>query len=213
MSFKDNIGKALSCTANLYSTPNRCHIVGGIMCTLLLLATLWVVQNKDAFAHDDRFSSLEIRSAKLLLQNEKSVRGKNATEFLLMRKNQKRRDMVMNWVRKDFEWKQWSQKVQILGEGFDLDFDSITKEGEHQGQRVAAISVMCSVEGDFTNLCRFIDALQRDPHYVWCDAVRLYRNSPRDDYECSAKISIRIPIFKPGTVAGRLDAMEIPDAA
>ena len=207
-------GKRQAWFEPLLVSPLRCHLLGGTLSLVLLIAIIWICRNADSFAHDHQHSPQELEQAAQLLADADQLRQQYAESLLLSKQNDHRLNAIRSWLPTSIDWQSTTRRIEKTAAQANVELKLLDKGETHIGSRIGVGQMTCKVRGSYAGLCQLLHRLSNEEKPVWCHWVKIERAPSLLDQavECDATISLRLPFAAEQTIAGKLMPAEIPDA-
>lgn len=193
---------------NLFSTPSRCHVVGGVIACSLIVASVWMSAKGREVFRDRKHSQYKITESTQLISQASSLRSEHELELNLSKRYETELAEIRQWLPESVDWKTSKQTIKELAEKSGAQILSVERKSSHLGSRVHVLSAKCEMNGTYSQICKFIHSLTESSEPVWCDSVQLKRNErvskPGEAIRCDATLTLRMPFVGDNTAAEKL---------
>ena len=193
---------------SFFSTPRRCHIVGGVIACSLIVASGWMSAKGREVFRDRKHSQYKIAESAQLISQASNLRSEHELELKLSKRYETELAEIKQWLPESVDWKTSKQTFKELAEKSGVQMLSVERKSSHLGSRVHVLSAKCEVNGTYTQVCKFIHSLTSLSKPVWCDSVQLKRNErvsePGEAIRCDATLTLRMPFVGDDTTAEKL---------
>ncbi|TWU49799.1 hypothetical protein [Rubripirellula reticaptiva] len=201
----------LSITSNLV----RCHALGMVVITLLVIGTGWVstLDHRSTASMVYQSVNVDLGDAKAVVA---SADGWRLAHGIATRRSEDVENAAMDiakWLPQRLEWTDVETRLRKVANSCRLDLSMVESGPRHTGSRVAVLTGQCQIQGGYGDLCKFLNALtQADLETgavpISASEITLTHNAriPRSDGQaaCHAVLKIRVPYGSPGTAAANL---------
>ncbi|TWT93977.1 hypothetical protein [Stieleria varia] len=201
----------------LFGSPRRCHIIGGSLSLLLMVAVTWSYLHPQSMTSEGEFSREQIDEAIQLISQSDLWRQRETDAKTERDDLDARVNVIKNWLPQEQKWNPVRAFLLKTATDKQLHVLSLRRDQEFTGSRVAVLKVILEVHGRYENVCHLLHTLSTQQQPFWCDEIDLVRDkqnsgvdptAPRelsdDAVECSATISIRVPFVGQQTAAEKL---------
>lgn len=204
------------------STVNRCHIVGAITATTLIISIGWVLSRNQTEVLQIEIDGtvVNLADARELIDNANQWRQQYTADYTASQEVDELVEPISMWLPRSVDWLSTEQDIRSIATTTATKILAIDQAGQHVGARVGVVTATCTVEGSYQSLCAFLNALTQRPNPIACSEITLHRmaaNEPggprRAETRCTATLSLRIPFAASGTAAGQLLAKETRNAS
>lgn len=205
----------------LTSTVNRCHVLGAVAATALIVGIGWISSFRSDVAEIDCGGTLvNLNDARALIENADQWRRQYTIEYTRSREVDKLANSISLWLPRAVDEQRVEQGVRAFGDQTETTILSYERGDQHIGKRVGVATATCTVQTTYRSLCEFLNALSQRPQPIACSEIRIHRVitdegsvSQSTETTCTATLSLRIPFAGKGTAAGRLLAAETKNAS
>ncbi len=206
----------------LTSTVNRCHMLGAIVATALMLGIGWVwsFNQSEVLQIECGGTVVNLDDARGLIENANQWRQQYTVGYTESQDIDKLVKSISMWLPKSVDWSTAERDIRSIGTTTEMTILAIEQGDHHVGKRVGIVTATCSVQGSFHSLCEFLNELSKRPHPIACSEITLHRLTADEKRDagtaktgCIATLSLRIPFAASGTAAGQLLSTENKNAS
>ena len=197
--------------AERLATSTRCHVLGMAVSTILVLAIGWLWTDPAIFVSDPNHSEAELNESIQLISSSSALRNQYLAAKRTREESEAVIDAVRLWLPTERDWTTLRAAIQMLAGECDLQVIALERGNEHFGSRVSVLDVHCELEGNYIDLCKFLEKLPKMQQPIWSDEIRIQReddqlqSSPSDRAQlCVAVLSLRAPFAGKGSAAQKL---------
>ncbi len=204
------------------STVRRCHLMGAITTTALMLCIGWVwSRNQSGVAEIVCGGTVvNLGDARELIENADQWRQKYTVNYTASQDIDERVRSIFAWLPKTVDWSGVEQDIRSIGATTEITILTLEQGDQHVGKRVGVVTATCHLQGSYQSLCKFLNELSNQTHPIACSEITLQRvtadkgREPRTaETRCTARLSLRIPFAASGTAAGQLLSTETKNAS
>ncbi|MCS7467893.1 hypothetical protein NZK35_14665 [Stieleria sp. ICT_E10.1] len=197
------------------TTPLRCHVLCGIIASVLIAitSTIWIYP--EILAADQPYRPQQIAEANELISNRNRLQNQFDQADQRRRLTQERIEQIAAWLPQNRFWENVRSSLQNAAAACEVQLIALDRGRPHQGKRIAVLEADCEIRGSYPDVCRFLQRIVTADLPIWCDEIRLVR-ADRDHHaaatqdgnpapvRCLATVSLRIPSAGKDTTAAKL---------
>lgn len=193
--------------AKMTATIGRCHLLGAMGTTAVLLLTVWVwswnFRVTEQVANGE--SNVNLQDAIRLIENADRLRQEYTATYHRSQRIDEQIQQIQSWLPKQLDWSTTETRVRQEAESRGLVVRNLRMQKKHVGSRVGIVAASLEVAGTYDSVCSLLAQFSEGEFPIACSELNLVRTqSSTSAANIIATIALRIPFASQGSTAGKL---------